>query len=114
MTEANAPQMDSSNRDVEILVGDSGNVLSRLEAQSVQCCVTSPPYWGLRDYDHAEQIGAEASPDEYVENLVRIFRQVRRVLRDDGTLWLTSATATRATAAPEGAGPTRKSATPKG
>ena len=88
VTEAKNPPMNSPNRDVEILIGDSRDLLSRLQAQSVQCCVTSPPYWGLRDYDHAEQIGAEVSPENYVENLVRVFRAVRRVLRDDGTLWL--------------------------
>jgi hypothetical protein len=54
----------------------------------IQCCVTSPPYWGLRDCDHPDQIGAEASPDLYVKNLVLVFREVRRTLRDDGTLWL--------------------------
>ena len=59
-----------------------------MPAESVQCCVTSPPYWGLRDYDHDSQIGAEPSPVQYVENLVEIFREVRRVLRKDGTLWL--------------------------
>jgi len=59
-----------------------------LDAESVQCCVTSPPYWGLRDYDHQAQIGAETSPEEYVKHLVQIFRDVRRVLRSDGTLWL--------------------------
>ena len=73
---------------VEILTGDNREVLPQLEAQSVQCCVTSPPYWGLRDYDHRAQIGAELSPDQYVENLVTTFREVRRVLSNDGTLWL--------------------------
>ena len=73
---------------VTILTGDSRTVLRSLEAESVQCCVTSPPYWGLRDYDHPDQIGAEPSPEQYVENLVAVFREVRRVLRDDGTVWL--------------------------
>ncbi len=73
---------------VDILVGDSLSVLPTLAAGSVQCCVTSPPYWGLRDYDHPGQIGAEPSPEEYVSNLVEIFHEVRRVLRKDGTLWL--------------------------
>jgi site-specific DNA-methyltransferase (cytosine-N4-specific) len=73
---------------VTILTGDSLKVLPTLEAESVQCCVTSTPYWGLRDYDHADQLGSEPSPDQYVENLVEIFREVRRVLRDDGTVWL--------------------------
>ena len=73
---------------VEILPGDSRDILPQLETQSVQCCVTSPPYWGLRDYDHSAQIGTESSPEEYVENLVGILREVRRVLSDDGTFWL--------------------------
>jgi site-specific DNA-methyltransferase (cytosine-N4-specific) len=74
--------------DLQILTGDSLTVLPTLEAESVQCCVTSPPYWGLRDYAHPTQIGAEPSPEAYVENLVAIFREVRRVLRKDGTVWL--------------------------
>ncbi len=61
-----------------LLVGDS----------SVQCCVTSPPYFGLRDYGVDGQIGLEQTPDEFVAELVAVFREVRRVLRDDGTLWL--------------------------
>ena len=80
--------MNPENQDVEILVGDSRDLLSQMPAQSVQCCVTSPPYWGLRDYEHSEQIGAEPSPDDYVKNLAQVFGAVRRVLRDDGTLWL--------------------------
>jgi DNA modification methylase len=74
--------------DLQILIGDSLTVLPTLAAESVQCCVTSPPYWGLRDYNHVAQIGAESSPEQYVENLVAIFREVRRVMRKDGTLWL--------------------------
>ena len=73
---------------VRILAGDSLAVLPTLAAESIRCCITSPPYWGLRDYDHPAQIGAEASPEEYVANLVAIFREVRRVLSKDGTLWL--------------------------
>jgi len=56
--------------------------------KTIQCCVTSPPYFGLRDYGHAGQIGLEQTPDEYVRKMVEVFREVRRVLRDDGTLWL--------------------------
>ena len=59
-----------------------------LEADSVQCCVTSPPYWGLRDYDHPDQIGSEESPETYVTRLLDVFREVRRVLKPDGTIWL--------------------------
>lgn len=74
--------------DLQILTGDSLTILPTLEANSVQCCVTSPPYWGLRDYEHPAQIGSESSPKDYVENLVTVFREVRRVLRQDGTVWL--------------------------
>ena len=74
--------------ELQILTGDCRKLLPLLPSESVQCCVTSPPYWGLRDYDHDEQIGAEASPDQYVKNLVGIFREVRRVLKKDGTFWL--------------------------
>ena len=73
---------------VSILVGDCKDVLREIESGSVQCCVTSPPYWGLRDYDHESQIGAEPSPTEYVANLVEVFREARRTLADDGALWL--------------------------
>ncbi len=73
---------------LQILTGDSLIILPTLAAESVQCCVTSPPYWGLRNYEHPAQIGAEASPEIYVENLVAMFREVRRVLRKDGTVWL--------------------------
>jgi DNA modification methylase len=59
-----------------------------MDAESVHCCVTSPPYYGLRDYGVEGQIGMEATPDAYVAELVAVFREVRRVLRDDGTLWL--------------------------
>ena len=71
-----------------IIHGDCRAVLPTLGADSVQCCVTSPPYFGLRDYGHADQIGLEATSDEFVTALVDVFREVRRVLRDDGVLWL--------------------------
>jgi DNA modification methylase len=73
---------------VKILLGDCRDVLPTLAAGSVQCCVTSPPYYGLRDYGVGGQIGLEPSPDEYVAQMVAVFREVRRVLREDGTLWL--------------------------
>ena len=72
----------------EILIGDALTRLKELPDESVNCCVTSPPYWGLRDYGVAGQIGLESTPYEYVEIMVGIFDEVRRVLRDDGTLWL--------------------------
>lgn len=73
---------------VTILEGDSLETLKGLPACSVQCVVTSPPYYGLRDYGVDGQIGLEPTPEAYVETLVKLFREVRRVLKDDGTLWL--------------------------
>lgn len=74
--------------DYQVLVGDCIEQMKTLEDQSVHCCVTSPPYFGLRDYGNEGQIGLEPTPDEFVESLVRVFREVKRVLRDDGTVWL--------------------------
>lgn len=74
--------------DYRIIEGDCIESMRRLEGQSVNCVVTSPPYFGLRDYGHDGQIGLEASPDAFVAKLVDVFREVRRVLRDDGTVWL--------------------------
>lgn len=71
-----------------IIHGNALEKLRELPAQSVQCCVTSPPYWGLRDYGIAEQLGLEETPSEYVDKLVGVFSEVRRVLKNDGTLWL--------------------------
>ena len=71
-----------------ILNGDVIDCLRSLPDACVQCVVTSPPYWGLRDYGVEGQIGLEPTPEEYVEKMVEVFREVWRVLRDDGTLWL--------------------------
>jgi len=71
-----------------IIQGDCIEGLRTLPDASVHCCVTSPPYWGLRDYGHDGQIGLESTPEAYVARMVEVFREVRRVLRDDGTLWL--------------------------
>ncbi len=73
---------------VTILLGDVREQLKTLADESVQCVVTSPPYFGLRDYGMPGQIGLEASPSAFVEVMVDVFREVRRVLREDGTLWL--------------------------
>ena len=73
---------------VRILTGDSRTILPTLPEQSVQCCVTSPPYFGLRDYGVDGQIGLESTVEAYVAEMVGVFREVRRVLRDDGVLWL--------------------------
>jgi DNA modification methylase len=72
----------------EILVGDNRTTLKTLESGSVQTCITSPPYWGLRDYGEDEQIGMEKTPEQFVEELCKVFDEVWRVLADDGTLWL--------------------------
>jgi site-specific DNA-methyltransferase (cytosine-N4-specific) len=72
----------------EVIVGDVSLVLPKLASQTFRCCVTSPPYWGLRDYDVEGQIGAEEDLASYVDRLVKVFREVRRTLTDDGTLWL--------------------------
>lgn len=79
---------NGARADAQVLTGDCLTLLPTLAAGSVQCCVTSPPYWGLRDYDHPAQIGAEPTPEIYVSNLVAIFREVKRVLHKSGTLWL--------------------------
>ena len=71
-----------------IIIGDCLEVMKTLPEKSVQTCVTSPPYWGLRDYGVDGQLGLEKTPDEYVAKMVAVFREVRRVLKDDGTLWL--------------------------
>jgi len=71
-----------------ILIGDVRERLKELPDQSVNCCVTSPPYWGLRDYGNDGQIGLEQDPDDFIAELVAVFREVKRVLRDDGTLWV--------------------------
>lgn len=71
-----------------IITGDSLEVLRSMADESVDMCVTSPPYYGLRNYGVDGQIGLEATPEEYVEKLVEIFHEVRRILKPDGTLWL--------------------------
>jgi DNA modification methylase len=68
--------------------GDALEVLKALPDRFVQCCVTSPPYWSMKDYGVSGQIGLEETPDEYVEKLVAVFHEVWRVMKDDGTLWL--------------------------
>lgn len=71
-----------------LLQGDCLEKLKTLDDGSVQTCVTSPPYWGLRDYGVEGQLGLEKTPEEYVHSMVEVFSEVKRVLKDDGTLWL--------------------------
>jgi site-specific DNA-methyltransferase (cytosine-N4-specific) len=72
----------------QIILGDSKTELQKIPDNTFQCCVTSPPYWGLRDYGYEDQIGSEMKVDEYIAKLVAVFREVHRVLKDDGTVWL--------------------------
>lgn len=71
-----------------IIIGDSKNILKKLPPNSVQCIITSPPYWGMRDYGIDGQIGLENEIDNYISNIVDVFNEARRVLRKDGTMWL--------------------------
>ena len=72
----------------EILIGDNIKVLKTLETASVNSIITSPPYYGLRDYGMNEQIGLEKTPKLFIEKLVCVFRECKRVLKNDGTLWI--------------------------
>ena len=74
--------------DSVILEGDAIHTLQRMPSKSVRCVVTSPPYWGLRDYGISGQIGLESSLPQFVNRLVSVFSEIKRVLKDDGTLWL--------------------------
>jgi DNA modification methylase len=78
----------TATKDYEIIQGNALEALRGLPDESVQCCVTSPPYWALRNYSADGQIGLEKTPEMYVEKLVEVFNEVRRVLRSDGVLWL--------------------------
>tara|TARA_R100001129_G_scaffold123358_3_gene85974 strand:- start:8899 stop:9846 length:948 start_codon:yes stop_codon:yes gene_type:complete len=73
---------------LDLHIGNCLNILQKLPDNHYHTCVTSPPYWGLRNYKNEEQIGLEETPGEYVNSLVQVFKQVWRVLRDDGTVWL--------------------------
>jgi len=75
-------------RESTVFQGDADVLLKQLPSDFFRCCITSPPYWGLRDYGIEGQIGAEEEPSDYICRLVAIFEQVRRVLTEDGTLWL--------------------------
>jgi len=82
------PLFDLRPEGSRIIIGDSRDVLGSLPSGAFRCCITSPPYWALRDYGETGQIGAETNVDDYVANLTDVFREVRRTLSDDGTLWL--------------------------
>ena len=72
----------------KIYQGDCIEVLKDFSDESIDCVVTSPPYWGLRDYNEEEQLGLEETPEEFVANLVKVFSEVKRVLKSSGSVWL--------------------------
>ncbi len=74
--------------DFVLVCGDAESTLRELPSESVHCCVTSPPYYNLRDYEVGGQVGAEPTPEDYVQHLVAVFAELKRVLREDGTLWV--------------------------
>ncbi len=78
----------SSCMNFTIRCGDAVEILNSMSEQTIDCCVTSPPYFGLRDYGIEGQIGLEETPQQYIAKLVRVFSEVRRVMKDDGTLWV--------------------------
>ena len=69
-------------------LGQAIDALKTIDSESIQCVITSPPYWGLRDYGVEGQIGLEETPEEYVRKIVEVFREVWRVLKPDGTVWI--------------------------
>tara|TARA_R100000329_G_scaffold151315_1_gene146951 strand:- start:1212 stop:2138 length:927 start_codon:yes stop_codon:yes gene_type:complete len=73
---------------IQILQGDALTKLKELDDGFINTCVTSPPYWGLRDYGQEDQLGLEETAEEFIDNMVAVFSEVKRCLRDDGTLWL--------------------------
>ena len=82
------PDLYYSRDGIDIYLADARAKLVNFGDQFFQCVVTSPPYWGLRDYDYPNQIGAETILEDYIHDLVAVFREMRRTLRDDGTFWL--------------------------
>jgi len=80
------PSFQGTN--TSVIIGDARDILQNLPDKSVQCCITSPPYWGLRDYGVDNQIGSENNIDDYITTLVGVFRELRRILADDGIFWL--------------------------
>ncbi len=88
LTETPIVEWPTKEQQIVVLQGDTREIIRCLPDDSIQCVVTSPPYWGVRDYGISEQIGAEMDLTEYIKTLVNIFREVRRVLKADGTFWL--------------------------
>jgi DNA modification methylase len=82
------PECNDINTSIRILTGDCRTLLHGLDSESFNCCVTSPPYFWARNYDHDDQIGMEQSVADYIYQLVLVFREVKRVLRKDGVCWI--------------------------
>lgn len=93
---------------VTLYHGEARATLAELDSESADCIVTSPPYFGLRDYGENDQIGTERSPEEFVAALVSVFREARRVLADDGTLWLNLGDSYQSPGGAAGVGPNAK------
>jgi DNA modification methylase len=72
----------------KIIEGNALQMLKTLPDKSIDCCITSPPYWGLRDYGHDEQLGNEKTFKEFIDNLCNIFDEIKRVLKDEGTCFV--------------------------
>jgi DNA modification methylase len=83
-----SPFISDLRAQLDIRIGDARQILATMPDECVDCVVTSPPYWGLRDYGHDDQMGREATPDAYIADMVALFREVRRVLKPDGTCWV--------------------------
>jgi DNA modification methylase len=96
--------VNQSGRNWDLLIGDCRDMLATLTAKSVQTCITSPPYWGLRDYGVDGQIGLEETPDDFLAGMVDVFAAVWRVLRDDGTAWVNMGDSYASSPASGGAG----------
>ncbi len=88
LTRADVPPLFVEEKAGTLIQGDALKVLKGIQGEAFRCCVTSPPYWNLRDYGIEGQVGAEENLEDYIKHLTAIFREVRRVLTHDGTLWL--------------------------
>src|SRR5260221_10274952 len=81
-------EVSKNKKQITIHRGDSREILKRIKSNSIQCVVTSPPYWGLRDYGHKDQLGLEPSIVDYFAEMKKVFCEIKRILRHDGVFWL--------------------------
>jgi len=87
-TKFEKPKGKNRKEPFKILQGDCREQLSNLAANSIDCCITSPPYWSLRDYGKNDQVGLEDTPEKYIKEMVKVFKAVHRVLKPSGSLWI--------------------------